>query len=151
VALSFGPDGKLYVQWRDRRSSDGSWQGAYDVWVRQVTVTAGGATKLGVVLRMTSRPQPATTISTSTRSSTLSEFYGLATAAGQLAAAWDQVVGSLTDAVYHRVPLWAFGTPRACRGRRPRSRPHLHSRTSARCVARRPARRKSPVRPHFTG
>jgi hypothetical protein len=144
AAVSFGPDGKLYVEWRDRRLSDGTWSGAYDVWVRQVTVSASGATTLGPVVRMTASSQPATTISSSSRGSTLSEFYGVATAPGVVAAAWDQVVGSLTDAVFHRVPVSAFQTT-AARHRTVRHRRH-----------RRTHRRRSPsqrarVRVGFTG
>lgn len=76
-----------------------------------MTVERDGAARLGAVVRLTESPQPATSVQTSTRSGTLSEFLGLATASNELVTTFDQVAGSLTDAVFRRVSLSAFGTP----------------------------------------
>ena len=108
VAASFAPDGHLYVEWRDRRNGGGSYSGPYDVWARQVTLGTDNSSRLGAVVRLTDRPQPATDIGNSNRNGTLSEFLGLATARGTLVTAFNQVEGSLTDTVFHRISLEAF-------------------------------------------
>jgi hypothetical protein len=133
VAASFAPDGHLYVEWRDRRASDGTYNGAYDVWARQVTLNDDGSSRLGAVVRLTSGPQPATNIGSSNRNGTLSEFLGLATAQGTLVTAFNQVVGSVTDTVFHRISLDAFATPTALPAVRPCS-----ARRSFRFTIRRP-------------
>src|SRR3954471_19083973 len=42
VTLSWLPDGRLFVGWRDRRYNGGTWTSSYDEWVRVATLSAHG-------------------------------------------------------------------------------------------------------------
>jgi len=105
VAMTYLPDGRPVVVWRDRRASGGAFDAPFQLFARVLNVSATGVLSPGKTIELTNGPQMPTT---GTRGSMPSEYLSVTATAGGLAASWDQMRGVLADNVFRRVPLSVF-------------------------------------------
>ncbi|TMK54918.1 MAG: exo-alpha-sialidase [Actinobacteria bacterium] len=108
VALTYLPDGRLVVVWRDRRNGGGGFAGRFQVFARVFNVSRTGVVTPGKTIQLTTRPQVPTT---GTRGVMPSEYLSATASPAGLAVAWDQLRGLVPVNVFRRVPLSAFGAP----------------------------------------
>jgi BNR repeat protein len=106
VALTYLPDGRLVVVWRDRRHGGGAFGGRFDVFARVFNVSRAGVLAPGKTIEITNGPQVPTT---GTRGVMPSEYLSAAATQAGLAVSWDQLRGGLPDNMFRRVPLSVFG------------------------------------------
>ena len=106
VGLTYLPDGRLVVVWRDRRSSGGGWSTPFQVFARALRVSRSGELVPGRTVQVTNGPQQPTT---GTRGNMPSEYLSVTADTAGLAVAWDQMRGTLPDDVFRRIPLSVFG------------------------------------------
>ena len=107
VTLSWLADGRLFVGWRDRRDTGGSWSSSYREWVRALRLTPGHVA-FGRVVQFTVAAQ----LPNSSGRSPLQpdEFQGLAATRAGVALTWTQLGSDgLDHLVFRRIPLAAFG------------------------------------------
>jgi hypothetical protein len=104
VALTFLPDGRLLVVWRDRRASGGSWTAPWEVFARTFDVS-GDVAVPGKVVRVTTTPEQPTTNHHGTMPT---EYLGVTSGPEGISFVWDEMRGNLPDVVYRRLPLAAF-------------------------------------------
>ena len=106
MTLSWLPDGRLFVGWRDRRLSGGAWTDTYDEWVRVLSVTAGGVS-FGKTVRYTTSSQPPTNSGRSPLQP--DEFQGLVATRLGVALTWSQLGSDgLAHLMFRRIPLSAW-------------------------------------------
>ena len=106
VTLSWLPDGRLFVGWRDRRLSGGAWTDTYDEWVRVLSITAGGVS-FGKTVRYTTSSQPPTNSGRSPLQP--DEFQGLVATRLGVALTWSQLGSDgLAHLMFRRIPLSAW-------------------------------------------
>jgi hypothetical protein len=110
VGLTYLPDGRLVVVWRDRRASGGAFGGALDVFARVFTPRPDGQLVAGSTLRLTDSSQPD---GQSTHGNMPTEYLGVASDASGVAVSWDEMRGQFLDNVFRRVPIAALGAPPA--------------------------------------
>jgi len=107
VALTFLPDGRVAVLWRDRRCCGGAYDSDFQQWARAFALDNGAApSPSGPVVEFTAGPQPVTTGHHGTL--VPDEFQGLSASPLGLMATWAQRVGQYTDVVFRRIPLDRF-------------------------------------------
>ena len=104
VSLTYLPDGRLLVVWRDRRASGGSWTAPWEVFARTFDVS-GDVAIPGNVVTVTTAPQPPTTNHHGTMPT---EYLGVTAESEGVSFVWDEMRGNLPDVVYRRLPLSAF-------------------------------------------
>jgi hypothetical protein len=135
VALTYAPDGRLFVVWRDRRCCGGSYGDAFEVYARELTPGAQGGLSLGPELQVSPGPVGP---STNVRGIAPDEYLAAGASGQALDVAWDEIRGTLPDDVFRSVPLADFGgagaaAPAPClRSRTYRFR--LHHRAGERIV-----------------
>ncbi|MFL5883432.1 MAG: sialidase family protein [Thermoleophilaceae bacterium] len=129
VQLTYLPDGRLVVVWRDRRFTGGSFDAPFDVFARAFDVDSAGRLTPGRTVRVTSASQPPTT---SHRGNMPSEYLDAAGSSAGVHVAWDEMAGGLPDNVYRLIPMAAFGPERTAPAKRPakhhRRKRHSHHR-----------------------
>jgi hypothetical protein len=106
VALTYLPDGRPVLVWRDRRASGGAFAGRFQAFARVFNVSSSGVLTPGKTIELTNGPQQPTT---GTHGSMPTEYLSVTATAAGLAAAWDQMHGALPDNMFRRVPLSVFG------------------------------------------
>jgi hypothetical protein len=129
VALTYLPDGRLVVVWRDRRNGGGAFGGPLDVFARVLGVSPDGALTPGRTVRLTERPQPD---GQNTHGSMPTEYLGATSDASGLSVSWNELRGQYLDDVFRRVPLAVFGAPAS--PARPHARLSARLSTGARCA-----------------
>jgi hypothetical protein len=105
--LSYAPDGRLFVIWRDRRCCGGSFTDPFNIYARVLNPDNTGRLKLGREIQVTPKP---VTPTTSTRGSAPDEYIAAAASTAGIAVVWDQQQGAFPDLFYRRIPLSAFNT-----------------------------------------
>jgi hypothetical protein len=123
VALTYLPDGRLVVAWRDRRFGGGTLASHWDLFVRLGT-PAGSGLSLGPAVRMTATSQPPTT---GAHGSMPSEYLAVSADASGIDAAWDQLdpAGVMTDNYFRHLSMASL----------PPDLPDLTAPAAAVCVA----------------
>ncbi|MFN2462971.1 MAG: sialidase family protein [Candidatus Dormibacteria bacterium] len=99
AVLSFGPDGRLFAVWRDRRCCGGGWNSNYEIFARAFTLGATGVTPAGGSVRVTDSPQSPNPVSN------LNEYIGAVAGAEGLSVAWNQQRNGTAGATFRRLPL----------------------------------------------
>jgi hypothetical protein len=118
VALTYLPDGRLVVMWRDRRNGGGSFGGPLDVFTRVFDASPTGELTPGDTVRWTDEPQAD---GQDTHGSMPTEYLGLTSDRSGVAASWNQMHGSYLDNVFRRMPLSKLASSRnGCTPRRKR-------------------------------
>ena len=100
--IGIGPDGKVYVVWRDRRCCGGSWSSAYQVFARSVRIGAHGVAGLGRLVQVTDHPQQPNS------SNLLDEYLGMTVGREGVSVAWNQPKNDVQTTFFRRLPLAAF-------------------------------------------
>lgn len=119
VSLTYLPDGRLAVVWRDRRCCGGGYGDPYEVYARILNATAPGRLTPGRELTVSTQP---TAPSTSVRGVAPDEYLSsIGTSAG-LDVTWNEFRGKLTDNVFRRVAVPAVRRSAHHRTRRHRSK-----------------------------
>jgi hypothetical protein len=113
--VSFLPDGRLVVVWRDRRCCGGSWGARYQLFARVLRIRGGGKIARGRTVEVTAGPQQPFVLPL------FDEYLGTDAGRWGVAVAWNQLRGGIPAAVYRRLPLGAFG-PGALRAAPPARR-----------------------------
>lgn len=109
VALTYLPDGRLVVVWRDRRCCGGGFDDRFEVYARVLNTARSGRLTLERAIRISKRPsQP----SSKARGVAPDEYLEAAGAPNGLAVAWNEFRGQLPDNVFRRIPLSALSGPR---------------------------------------
>lgn len=107
VALTYLPDGRLVVVWRDRRYGGGAFGGPLDVFARVFNPQADGNLLPGATVRVTESPQ---SDGQNTHGNMPTEYLGVTSSSAGLDVSWNELRGALLDDVFRRIPLTAFGT-----------------------------------------
>jgi hypothetical protein len=108
VTLAWLSDGRLFAGWRDRRCCGGGFDSNYQQWVRVLKLDGRGDARRGAVVEFSDGPQKAPTGS-GRGAGQPDEFQGLVATSRGVGLTWSQLNGSLTDLMFRRVPLSAFG------------------------------------------
>jgi BNR/Asp-box repeat len=106
AGLTYLPDGRLVVVWRDRRYGGGAFGAPLDVFARVFHVSADGALTPGKTIRLTDSAQPD---GQGTHGSMPTEYLGVAGDRTGLSASWDEMRGSYLDNVYRKVAIDELG------------------------------------------
>jgi hypothetical protein len=106
VALTYLPDGRLVVVWRDRRDSGGAFGTPLQVYARAFNVNRYGRLTKGRTITVTTKPQAD---GENTHGNMPTEYLGATSDRRWLSVSWDELRGSYLDNVYRRIPLSAFG------------------------------------------
>jgi hypothetical protein len=106
VAVTFLPDGRLVVVWRDRRAGGGGWRSPFGIFARVFTLGPRATLVPGRTVQLTTSPQPPA-------NATPAEYLDAAAGPWGLSVAWDQQEGKNADSVYRRLPLPAYMASRA--------------------------------------
>jgi hypothetical protein len=108
VALAWMADGRLFAGWRDRRCCGGGFDSNYQQWVRVLKPDGQGGVRRGAVVEFSDGPQLSPTGS-GRGAGQPDEFQGLVATTHGVGLTWSQLNGGLTDLMFRRVPLSAFG------------------------------------------
>jgi hypothetical protein len=107
VAISYLPDGRLVVGWRDRRCCGGGWGDPFEVFARVFKIDRAGHLTPGRTVQFTGGPQQPVTAHRGGVAP--DEYLGMAVSRAGVAMDWSQLgTGGLPDVVFRRVPLRAF-------------------------------------------
>jgi hypothetical protein len=106
VTLSWLPDGRLFVGWRDRRCCGGSFSSDYQQWVRILRPTRSGTFTLGRAIEFSDGPQPPATSARGALEP--DEFQGLAATRIGVGLTWSQLAGEVDHLMFRRIPLSAW-------------------------------------------
>jgi outer membrane protein assembly factor BamB len=106
VALTYTPDGRLIVVWRDRRASGGAFGGALDVFARAFDPSADGHLTPGATVRVTTSSQPD---GQNTHGNMPTEYLGVASNRAGVDVSWNELRGTFLDNVFRQIPVSAFG------------------------------------------
>ncbi|MDP9166466.1 MAG: glycoside hydrolase [Actinomycetota bacterium] len=102
-AIAFGPDGRLFVVWRDRSCCAGTWSSPYELFGRALFLTSHGPVGFGRIVKVTDQPQQPNS------SSSLDEYLGVAVGVEGLSVAWNQPRNGTAASSFRRLPLASFG------------------------------------------
>ncbi|MFN2543820.1 MAG: sialidase family protein [Actinomycetota bacterium] len=105
VTMTYLPDGRLAVVWRDRRANGGQWSAPWQILARTVAAGRRGSLRLGSVVEVTGAAQLPTT---GHRGSMPSEYIGVTATKGGLWVSWDQMNGTYPDNMLRFVPVSAL-------------------------------------------
>jgi hypothetical protein len=107
VAVSYLPDGRLVVGWRDRRCCGGGWYDPFEVFARVFNVGSTGHLSAGRTVQFTDGPQQH--IFLQRGGIAPDEYLGMAVSRAGVAMDWSQLgAGGLPDVFFRRIPLRAF-------------------------------------------
>ena len=126
VSVTYLPDGRLAVVWRDRRCCGGTFADPYEVYSRIMNTTAGGTLTAGPEIPVSIVP---TAPSTSVRGVAPDEYLSSVGTSLGLGVTWNEFRGSLTDDVFR---LIAVPAPASLPTRRRAGREPRHHRTRRR-------------------
>jgi hypothetical protein len=105
VAVTYMPNGRVVVGWRDRSCCGGGWGDPFEVMARGVD-TAASTPLFGPVVHFTNRPQARIT---QDRGTAPDEYLGLTASDEQVAMTWSQIgAGGLPDVMFRAIPLTRF-------------------------------------------
>jgi hypothetical protein len=104
--VTFLPDGRVVVVWRDRRCCGGGYSDNFQIFARVLTIGSDGSVTPGDTVQVTDSPQPPTTTSTN-------EYIGASAGPEGVNVAWNQDVNGTAESFYRRLPLSDFPVPAA--------------------------------------